>query len=296
MAAINPAVTLTPGVAFYAWLMPRLPLLSAAALALLLLLALVRFLRWRRRWRALQFTPRKIIPRAILALAGLCALALALQARGVAPEPRPRRMMLVIDSSGSMSASDVTPSRFTASMAEAGEIALRAGENEIGLVEMNSTPRLVLAPTPDREALRRALAEMAGEPPAGGSDLDKALALAGGFLVPDGGRIVIFTDGERDRSASPRLARLLHEAGIRLEITGVGTPAGAVLPGKPEPARLAESVLQALAHDNHGSYRRLGSRTQLPAAVIPALPMDARIPLFIALSCLLLAVAGGVPW
>ena len=280
-----------------AWLLPRLSALTTAALTLLLILALFRFLRWRRRWRALQFTARTLVPRALLALAGLCALALALHARGVAPESRPRRMMLVIDSSGSMAAADVSPSRFTAALAEAGEVALRAGESEVGLVEMNSTAHLTLAPTPDHEAVRRALAELAADPPAGGSDLDAALALAGGFLVPDGGRIVIFTDGERDRSPSPNLARRLREAGIRLEITGVGTPAGARLPGKPEPTRLDEVLLQSLAHENDGSYHRLGVRSPVPlTAVIPVLPVDARIPLFIALAFLLLAVAGGVPW
>ena len=269
---------------------------EAIALAVLAV-ALSGYARWRRAWANYFPGAPRARWRIAAALGGLALLAAARLGREPEAPSRPRRLMVVIDSSGSMAADDLRPSRFAAALAEAGELVSRSGEAEIGLVELNGAPRVVLPPTPDRARVQEALSSLGALPPGGGSDLDAALALAAGYLVPDGGRIAAFTDGERDRSPIARLPLRLRQRDIRLELFGAGTPEGVALPGKPQPARLEEDVLLNMAEENGGRYTRLGvppgSASRRPPARVP---LPGR-PLAMA-ALALLAIAGwrGAPW
>lgn len=280
-------------------LSPAGELLLGALLTALLAATLWRFLRWRGKWSIHFPSPRRIAPRILLALTGLLLLAAALLSNPAGETPEPGRLMLVLDSSGSMRADDVGPSRFAAELAEAGDLINQTRELEIGIVELNSSPETKLVPTPDRNAARAVLAELGNLPPSGGSDLDRALAHAAGFLVPSGGRIILMTDGERDRSANPVLPGRLREKGIHLEIIGIGTPQGALIPGKPAPAQLHESDLQELAALSGGSYRRLGAPPAAGASspLTPFhLPFDAARLCALALAAFAAAACAGVPW
>jgi hypothetical protein len=284
---------------FSALLSPAGGLLAGALLAALLIASLWRYLRWRGIWSRHFPSPRRVAPRILLALAGLLLLAAALYSTPPGDAAPPGRLMLVLDTSGSMRADDVGPSRFAAELAEAGDLINQAPESDIGVVEMNSAPDTVLVPTPDRNAARAVLAALGALPPSGGSDLDRAVAQAAGFLVPSGGRIVLMTDGERDQGANLVLPRRLLEKGIHLEIIGIGTPQGSLIPGKPAPAQLHEADLQALARQSGGSYRRLGAAPAadtLSARTPPRLPFDAARLCAFALAALAAAVLGGVPW
>jgi Ca-activated chloride channel family protein len=107
------------------------------------------------RWRAL-------LPPALLclALAGL-AMALARPEATVAVPVEQASVMLVTDTSGSMNATDVRPSRLAAAR-DAGERFLDnvPDELQVGLVAFADAPTGVLRPTDDREAVRAALARL----------------------------------------------------------------------------------------------------------------------------------------
>ncbi len=105
---------------------------------------------------------RRFVPLAI----ALCALTLLLVglARPHADLSVPRReatVMLALDTSRSMAATDVTPSRFAAAL-RAAEAFLEAvpSSYSVGIVSFSTSAQVVLRPTTDREQARAALREL----------------------------------------------------------------------------------------------------------------------------------------
>lgn len=124
---------------------------------------------------------------ALWMLVGLTLLLLAL-ARPRAIVLLPSRMdtvMLAIDTSGSMRANDVSPSRFEAAQAVARQFIERQPPFvKLGVVSMSGTAALVQSPTDDREVLLRALEHL---PLQTGSALGSGLLISLAQLVPGSG-------------------------------------------------------------------------------------------------------------
>lgn len=92
---------------------------------------------------------------------------------------------MVIDTSASMQATDVAPSRFAAAQAQALAIASRLGPRQpAALIAAGAHPRLVVELTTDRTALQSAIRAL--RPTDGGAALDDAVALA--VSLRSGGR------------------------------------------------------------------------------------------------------------
>ena len=142
-------------------------------------------------WQSLR--PNLLLLLQLLALAAL-AFALArpyfLRASGIEGD-----LILVLDASASMMASDVAPSRFR----EAQQRAVRLIDqlprgNLVTVIRMGGVPEFLVAQSQDRGRVRGAIAE--SQPAAGGANLASALSLAAS-VVREGrpAQVVVLSDG-----------------------------------------------------------------------------------------------------
>ncbi len=146
----------------------------------------------------------------ILQLLILAALALALARPFVAtPSVVSGSVVVLLDGSASMLATDVQPSRFDAARAEVQSwIGGLSGDDAMTLILVGRTPRVLATAGADPQTLRRALQAAQAEPVT--ADWSSALALAGGAAQgARNARIVIVSDGglrqQMDQAALPPL-------------------------------------------------------------------------------------------
>jgi len=154
-------------------------------------------------------------------------------------------IVLVVDVSGSMRATDVKPSRLDAAVAAMQEFVHKLPKNvKIGLVAFSSTAEVLTKPTTDRQAIEDGLSYLS---PEAGTALGDGL-LAGSRLIVSslaavgvhhvGGRflpaaIVLESDGAQNRGiATPQqAAAYAKKNGIRIYGVALGTPNGKVVFG-----------------------------------------------------------------
>jgi Ca-activated chloride channel homolog len=225
-------------------------------------------------------------------LVGVAAMALAAAAAGPAwnvappeppPEPAIRNVIVAIDVSASMQASDVEPNRLAGATAAAADIISALENDRVGLLLFAGTPYPLAPPTSDHEAVRYLLG---GVTPTIASAHDpgslpsvaigEAMAMLERWAAErDERAIVLISDGEAGEpaSASEEAARAAAEAGVQVHTIGVGTAAGAgmVMPeapyqlggrivgenGGPAVSRLREENLTRAATAGGGSYAAL---------------------------------------
>lgn len=234
------------------FLAPRWLLLS---LAVAVLAALYVVLQLRRRHYAVRFTNLDLLasvaPRrpgwrrhvaAALAGLGLLSLVVAL-ARPARDERIPREaatVMLVVDTSGSMKAVDIPPTRLAAAQAAAADFVREMPKTFlVGLVAFDSTARLVASPTTDHDSVVTAVGGLQpGLSTATGDGIVLALdtiASANAALdVPQGGdtapgTIVLLSDGAATAGTPlDQATALAAERGVPVSAIAYGTPAGTV--------------------------------------------------------------------
>jgi Ca-activated chloride channel family protein len=223
---------------------------------------------------------RRALPTLLLCLA-LAALALALarpEATVAVPNER-ASVILVTDTSGSMNATDVEPSRLDAAKA-AGERFLDSVPDRlrVGLVAYAEGTHTVLRPTAEHAEVRTALDGLQAE---GGTATGDALAGALDALGERGkdappAAIVVLSDGATTSGEDPvEIARRARAAGVPVSTVALGTPDGSlqlpdgrVTPVPPDPESLREiaqvSGGRAYAAEDAGAleqvYEDLGSQ------------------------------------
>jgi Ca-activated chloride channel family protein len=203
--------------------------------------------RWRRHVPMLAFA---------LALAVLIVAAARPQ-QTVAVPINTASIMLANDTSGSMAATDVSPSRLAASQRADNEFIGKLPESvRVGLVEFNTKAALLQSPTTDRGLVKSALAQLRVT---GGTAIGDALQTALKALqnVPrQNGKqppsaIVLLSDGASDVGSDPITAAQQAAAKhIPIYTVELGTPNGTVkekrgnktitVPVPPNPQQLAE--------------------------------------------------------
>ena len=184
---------------------------------------------------------RRHVPPAILLIA-LTALLVGL-ARPKAELSVPRQdatIMIAIDTSRSMAADDVQPSRMEAAMAGIREFLAEAPDSyRVGVVSFASDARVVAPPTRDRELVDLALDELqTGEGTALGDAIAKAVevgqavdaASAANGEEPTPTTVLVVSDGKEDGgSITPQEASgQALERGVPVFTVGMGTPDGVV--------------------------------------------------------------------
>ena len=222
----------------------------------------------------------RLIPAALLLL-GLTALIVGM-ARPHARLTVPRKdatVVLAIDTSRSMGAPDVAPSRLGAAVSTAGQFLNEIPSRfSVALISFGSHAYVAVPPTRDRDLIRRGLSELkTGE----GTAIGDAVMLAARLgrsqkkvegVVPPTAALVI-SDGARDGGrtaprAAAQKAKALH---VPVSTVLVGTSAGVVtaklVGGYTEQIRVPASpgTLQLIARTSGGTYYRARTATALAA-------------------------------
>ena len=142
-------------------------------------------------WQRLR--PSLLLLLQLLALAAL-VFALAgpyfLRASGIEGD-----LILVLDASASMQASDVSPSRFGQAQEEALSLIDQLPQSNLAtVIRMGDVPEVLVAQSQDKARVRRAIEE--ARPTAGDADLDSALSLAASVVRGERpAQVVVLSDG-----------------------------------------------------------------------------------------------------
>jgi Ca-activated chloride channel family protein len=230
-------------------------------------------------------------------IAGLAAFALALAGPHLSLNVPVKDGVVVIcvDTSGSMSATDIAPTRSQASRDAARAFVDGVPDGtQVGIVSFSSGASVVEPPTADRNAVREAVDRIPD--PNGATAIGDALELALQTLPKKGHRVIILlTDGINNRGADP--VEAAKEAGaqhVAVHTVGIGTSgSGQLIPGTNEPAELDTDELRTIADDSGGRFALVGDAGKLKSAfgdlarssIWEKKPVDAGLPF---------ALAGGV--
>jgi Ca-activated chloride channel homolog len=195
--------------------------------------------------------------------------------------PRNRAVvMLVIDVSESMVATDVAPSRLGAAKEAGKQFAdeLTPGIN-MGLVAFAGSASLLVAPTTNRAVMKSAIDKLqAAERTATGEGIFTALqaiatvgAVLGGGNSPPPARIVLESDGKETvpmDADAPRgaytAARAAKDQGVAISTISFGTPDGVVdINGQRAPVPVDDQTLQKITEISGGQAFHAGSLGEL---------------------------------
>ncbi len=259
------------------------PLLALVALAGVVALAvLYRRLELRRSAQSFAYSnlafvreivrPGRAIPALLFALwiAGTAALGIAIARPHFAARiPLPDGVvMLCIDTSGSMAAHDIDPSREAAARSAARSFIHDVPDGtRVGIVTFSTGAALVQPPTADREEALAAVERI--PPPNGATAIGDALQLAAQQMPSKGRRfIVLLTDGVNNHGVDPIAASAaIGQNGIRIFTVAIGTSgSGEFIPGTLEPAEIDEGALRQIAANGGGTYTAADSAESLRAA------------------------------
>lgn len=137
-------------------------------------------------------------------------------------------IMLVVDLSRSMKATDITPNRLRRAVIEIHELLEKAQEHRIGITVFSARPHLYVPLTSDHKALRNYLDNIENLTfPTLGSDAVSAILLAQKELLKqeEKSSIILITDGDITDTSDAQL-QLLQKPNIPLYILGIGTIEG----------------------------------------------------------------------
>lgn len=279
-------------VAVYLWLLRRRrqAVLTVPQLALLRAAA-----QGQRHWR-------RHLPPALLLLALACLIVAS--ARPVARLQLPSRqqtLLLAMDVSGSMRATDVQPNRLVAAQAAAKAFVLGLPrEVRVGVISFAGTAAVVQAPTPNRDEVLAAIdrfqlqrgtaigsglvLSLATIFPEAGIDLsqitgqqrmpedtpaDQARKPPPAPVAPgsyDSAAVILLTDGQRTTGPDPlEAAQMAAERGVRVYTVGIGTREGEVIgfEGWSMRVKLDEDTLKQIATTTRGQYFYAGTAEDL---------------------------------
>ena len=278
----------------------------AMLVALVLVPAVVAWYVWSRRQRAQRAVVlaqqalvvtadsrrgriRRHVPFALFT-AAFTVLIVALS-RPQATVKTPRReatVIVAVDVSNSMAATDVKPTRLDAAKGAARAFVQRQpSEVRIGVVAFGDGAVIVQRPTLARADVVRAIDRLSL---GGGTSLGKGLlesldAIAGKTLTVDeqalqsdagqvnigfygGSTVVLLSDGEETSQPDPvAMAGLASVAGVRVHTIGVGTEAGATIQvnGFTVATALDSDLLKKVASTSDGSYHEASDANGLAA-------------------------------
>ena len=228
----------------------------------------------------------KLITLLIAATSGIVAAARPQWGVRVEPiESRGVDLVVLLDTSLSMAAEDVAPSRLAYARHAVDALLRKIPGNRVALVTFAGRPNLVCPRTPDHAAVRLLLDAIEPEATFGaGTALADGLRMARRALVDERGEatgrgraVVLFTDGEDHEGGIEEAAAELHRDGIATFVVGCGSPRGAPIPvdedgrrggykkdreGRVVTSRLEEQVLEPLVLATGGRYFR-GTATEV---------------------------------
>ncbi len=243
---------------------------------------------------------RILIKAALILLAcALIGIALARPQYGtdfVERKTRGLDIIFVLDSSRSMLATDLRPTRLERARLAIMDLVDRLESDRIGLVVFSGRAFLQTPPTLDYSNFRENLnAVGTGSISRGGSDIGQALREAAKAFPKDNNFkvVVLLTDGEDLEEQAIDTAREIAGEGIKVYSIGIGTPEGTYLKvrteegneefirdasGQPVRSQLDEMTLRKVSELTGGSYSRLAGQSleALYTSVLATLPRKER--------------------
>jgi uncharacterized protein YegL len=186
-------------------------------------------------------------------------------------------VMFVLDTSRSMLAEDVAPTRLERAKADIASMVEQLDGDRVGLIAFAGRAAQLCPLTPDHSFFRTALAtadtRSAGR---GGSRVGEAIkaALRGMPQEPGAKLIVLITDGDDQDAYSEEAAKLARDAGVRIVALGFGSEAGSQITlvdpqtkarsvlmhdGKPVISKLDGVALSKIALVTEGVYIPVGT-------------------------------------
>lgn len=205
-----------------------------------------------------------------------CGLALLAVARPALPVPEAHpsaAIILALDSSWSMRADDIQPTRLDAAKAAVHAFLDDVPRNtRVGLVTFGYSANVVSPPTTDHERLRRAVELMTLQR---GTAIGDALLASMSALPTLAEReavgepeslatIILLSDGQNRGGIDPleALAEVRRNR-ITVHTVGVGTTAGSTSPGFGRAFRFDEATLRRIASETDGRYVFVDSASDL---------------------------------
>jgi Ca-activated chloride channel family protein len=227
---------------------------------------------------------RRTLRAATLLLALACALVALAQPRwGVIErktQQKGRDVVVAIDSSRSMLATDMAPNRLARAKLFTLDLLRLLKGDRVGLVAFAGSAFLQAPLTLDFSAVENALEEIDTTIiPKGGTNLAAAISAAREAIGKAEGQtraLVILTDGEELDANGLRAAKDAAADGIRIFTVGVGSPEGSLIPirtedgrqdfvrdtaGKPVTSKLDSARLEEIAAATGGFYLPLSTDT-----------------------------------
>ncbi len=220
--------------------------------------------------------------RATLILAALACIAAALarpQMGFVETEvkQRGRDVIIAIDTSRSMLATDIAPTRLARAKLFAIDLLRLVKGDRVGIVAFAGSAFLQTPLTLDEAAVSASLDELDTTIiPKGGTNIAAAIRAAEEAFGKGGGQVralIILTDGEELDADGIAAAKSAATKGVRIFTVGIGSKEGSLIPvkgetggtdfvrdsaGKPVQSRLDETRLQEIAGAAGGFYESLG--------------------------------------
>jgi Ca-activated chloride channel family protein len=252
---------------------------------------------------------RHVPPVLFLAALTLLVVGYARPVRATQVPDERATIVLAIDTSLSMAADDVDPTRLAVAQAAARDFVEQLPEEiDLGLVTFNGVARVAVMPTEERGAVRTAIDELElGESTAIGEAIFTALevietAPGGDDGRPAPGRVVLMSDGETtvgrpDADAAAAAA----EAGVPVHTIAFGTESGMIetpdglqqpVPVLPEPLREVADVTGGEAYEA-ASLPELSDVYEDIGSVVGYRDVDRDVSgWFVGLALVLLAAAG----
>lgn len=211
----------------------------------------------------------------LLALGGMVG-AFAQPTRDVQVPKERATIILAIDTSLSMEATDVAPTRLEAAQDAAKEfVGLLPERLNVGLVTFNGVAQIKVAPSQDREELLAAIDQLRlGERTAIGEAIYASLdAIASAAPAEDEepvpAAIVLMSDGETTSGRPDRQASAAaKEAGVPVSTIAFGTPYGTIeIEGQGGPVSVAvnPAALAEIANDTDGTAFEAATGEELEA-------------------------------
>lgn len=257
--------------------------------AVVALAAVYAFLQWRRRAYTLRFTNVNLLasvaPKrpgwrrhiaALIYLVAITALVLGF-AQPARDERVPREratIILAIDTSLSMQATDVAPSRLEAAQTAAVRfLEIIPPKINVGLVSFNGSAALKVPPTTDRERVSQSIDNLTlGESTATGEAIFASLDAIASVPPDDEGtqppaRIVLMSDGTWTVGrTNQEAAQAAIEAEVPVSTIGFGTDNGTIrVPEQPYPIPVPvdREALRDIADQTDGRFYAAASERQL---------------------------------
>jgi len=215
----------------------------------------------------------------IVAAVALLIVALARPQIGFSYEEARSRgldIVVAVDTSKSMLATDVAPNRLRRAQLAAMDLKRFARADRLGLVAFAGSAFLQCPLTLDDEAFRQSVESLdVNIIPQGGSAVSEAIAAAKSAFKEGNDNhkvLVIFTDGEDNEGSAADAAKTAGKEGMRIFTVGVGTANGELLrvidtqgrsefikdsDGNAVKSRLNETLLQEIARETGGFYMLL---------------------------------------